>query len=164
MPDFEQYIVQYALPVRYGALVKSIEPGPGSEGFTVRTNDRRWRAQQVAVATGLLQRVRVPTFAAAIPKDIHQLTADDYQRPAALARGAVLVVGSGQSGAQIAEELNQAGRRVYLSAGSTGHAPRRYRGRDSCDWLNLTGFLGRTADQAGPFAGLCSPISQREVG
>jgi putative flavoprotein involved in K+ transport len=64
-----------------------------------------------------------------------------------LSPGAVLVVGSGQSGAQIAEELNQSGRTVYLCVGSAGRAPRRYRGRDMWEWLSLSGFLDRTVDK-----------------
>jgi putative flavoprotein involved in K+ transport len=76
-----------------------------------------------------------------------QITSGQYRNPEALPPGAVLVAGSGQSGCQIAEELLQAGRKVYLCTGTAGRAPRRYRGRDVFKWLQLTGFIARTKDQ-----------------
>jgi putative flavoprotein involved in K+ transport len=71
------------------------------------------------------------------------LPSEEYRNPAALPPGAVLVVGTGQSGCQIAEELRKSGRRVFLSVGTCGRAPRRYRGKDIFDWLELIGFLDR---------------------
>jgi putative flavoprotein involved in K+ transport len=70
-----------------------------------------------------------------------------YRNPQELPLGAVLVVGAGQSGSQIAEELYQAGRQVYLSVGSAARAPRRYRGKDVFEWLHLCGFIYRTPDK-----------------
>jgi putative flavoprotein involved in K+ transport len=106
-----------------------------------------WRARSVVVATGLFQRPRIPAFAASLPNGVVHLAAGQYRSPAGLAPGAVLVVGSGQSGCQIAEELYQHGRRVYLSVGSAGRVPRRYRGKDITRWLDVTGWFRRTVDQ-----------------
>ncbi len=78
---------------------------------------------------------------------ILQLPAGQYRNPQSLPPGAVLVVGSAQSGAQIAEELYQAGRRVYLCLGAAGRVPRRYRGKDVYEWMHLVGLLDRTVDQ-----------------
>jgi len=133
------YLERYAegnhLPVRYGVNVSSIEPRPGNRGWIIRTDQGAFEADNVVVATGLFQQPRVPAAAAGLTAAVAQLTSDQYRSPEALAPGAVLVVGSGQSGAQIAEELYQSGRRVFLSVGTAGRAPRRYRGRDTTWWL-----------------------------
>jgi putative flavoprotein involved in K+ transport len=78
---------------------------------------------------------------------VTQLHSSRYRNPQGLTPGAVLVVGSAQSGCQIAQELYRSGRRVYLSIGSAGRVPRRYRGKDIYEWMHLTGFLDRTAHQ-----------------
>jgi putative flavoprotein involved in K+ transport len=103
--------------------------------FLVETNQGRIEAERVVVATGSYHLPRIPPVAAELPKDVEQLHSHDYRRESALAPGNVLVVGSGQSGVQIAEELHMAGRQVYLSVGKAGRAPRRYRGRDLFAWL-----------------------------
>jgi putative flavoprotein involved in K+ transport len=121
----------------------------------------------VAVATGAFQRGKVPAFAAELPGWIHQLDSGQYRNPQALPGGAVLVAGCGQSGAQIAEELYQAGRKVYLCVGTAGHAPRRYRGRDLFGWLQMVRFFERTADMLpSPQARFASPplVSGKEGG
>ena len=144
---FEQYPARHQLPVRYGVTVKSVTPGKDGEGFVVRTDRENWHARRVVMATGLYQRNKIPPFARKIPLSVQQIESGSYRNPRGLALGAVLVVGSGQSGAQIAEELNRAGRQVYLSVGKAGQLPRRYRGRDLYEWIMLTGFLDRTVDQ-----------------
>ena len=75
------------------------------------------------------------------------MAAGDYRNPAALPPGAVLVVGSAQTGCQIAEEIHEAGREVFLSTGATGRFPRSYRGKDAFEWARQTGFLDRTPDR-----------------
>ena len=100
----------------------------------------------MVVATGMYQRPKIPAFSSGLPTDILQLHSGQYRNPAGLPPGAVLVVGSGQSGCQIAEELYKSGRRVYHSIGSAGRAPRRYRGKDTYEWLVLAGFFDRTPD------------------
>jgi putative flavoprotein involved in K+ transport len=92
-------------------------------------------AARVVVATGGFQVPRVPASAAALPRRITQLHAHAYRTQDALPHGAVLVIGSGQTGVQLAEELHEAGRKVFLSVGHCGHVPRRYRGRDFFHWL-----------------------------
>jgi putative flavoprotein involved in K+ transport len=105
------------------------------------------KADNVVIATGLFQQPKVPAMSADLASSITQLHSGQYRNPDALPPGAVLVVGSGQSGCQIAEELYRSGRRVYLCVGSTGRAPRRYRGKDAFAWLELCGFFSRTVDK-----------------
>ena len=144
---FERYAESKRLPVRYGLTVTSIEAADSGEGFKVKSNEGTWQARRVVVATGLFQKGKIPDFAKGIPPTVRQIESGQYRNPQALESGAVLIVGSGQSGAQIAEELNQAGRKVYLCVGNSIHAQRRYRGRDLFEWLMLTGFTDRTVAQ-----------------
>ena len=115
--------------------------------YRVSTDEAVLDARNVVIATGLFQRPKVPAFSADLPAHITQLHSGRYRNPQALPPGAVLVVGSGQSGCQIAEELYLSGRQVYLCVGSAGRVPRRYRGKDVYEWLNLSGFLDRTVDK-----------------
>ncbi|MCW5852853.1 MAG: NAD(P)-binding domain-containing protein [Anaerolineae bacterium] len=144
---FEEYVDRCHLPVQYGTRVTSVEPGAPNDHFLVKTNRRTFAARQVVVATGSFQRPKRPSFATHLTPDVHQLHSSEYRRADALPPGAVLVVGSAQSGSQIAEELYQSGRPVYLCVGSAGRAPRRYRGKDIFEWLDLSGFLSMTVDQ-----------------
>ncbi|HEX9090213.1 MAG TPA: NAD(P)-binding domain-containing protein, partial [Anaerolineales bacterium] len=111
----------------------------------VITNGGEYEARNLVLATGLFQKVKIPAFAGQIPHDVYQIPSDAYRNPQSLPPGGVLVIGSGQSGCQIAEELHEAGRKVYLSTGTAGRIPRRYRGLDSYDWLAKIGFFDRTA-------------------
>jgi putative flavoprotein involved in K+ transport len=92
----------------------------------------------------MYQKVKIPPFAAQIPQDIVQISSDAYRNPQTLPPGAVVVIGSAQSGSQIAEELFEAGRKVFLATSSAGRLPRRYRGKDGFDWLTRVGFFDRT--------------------
>jgi len=95
----------------------------------------------VVIASGARNRPRVPTpLAGSLPSSVLQLHAADYRNAAALPDGAVLVVGAGQSGCQIAEDLLETGRTVYLATCLIGRLPRRYRGRDAFVWLHECGF------------------------
>ncbi len=102
------------------------------------------------VATGLEQFPELPAAASNLSPSITQLHSGAYRNPESLPAGAVLVVGSGQSGAQIAEELNQHGRKVYLSVGGAGRVPRRYRGKDVITWLIQVGFFDLTPERIPP--------------
>ncbi|MBP1704250.1 MAG: dependent oxidoreductase [Chloroflexi bacterium] len=144
---FEGYIARYRLPVQYNMQVSSVEPCPNGDGYRVRTHETELEARNVVVATGMFQKPKIPAFAGSLPARIEQLHSGHYRNPAALSPGAVLVVGSAQSGCQIAEELYLSGRKVYLCTGSAGRAPRRYRGKDVFEWQHLSGFLDRTVDQ-----------------
>lgn len=149
---FQAYVSRYALPLHCGVEVQSVTPL--EKGYRVETTERTYQARNVVMATGMFQRARVPAWAKALPPEIQQVTAADYRNPAQLPPGATLVVGSGQSGSQIVEELNQSGRKVYLSVGSAGRFPRRYRGRDGFEWAMVTGFLDRTVND------LPSPVAR----
>lgn len=140
---FERYAQR--LPVRYGVRALSVQQSP--QGFRVESEAGAFAARQVVVATGTYQRPKIPAFSQDLPPGVHQLHSGQYRNPSQLADGAVLVIGSGQSGCQIAEELRQNGRQVYLSVGSTGRAPRRYRDRDTFRWLTDCGFFDQTLDQ-----------------
>ena len=144
---FEGYVEHFNLPVHYGIQVTSVEKIAEKNRYLVRSDDATWEAQNVVIATGLFQQPKIPSFATNLPSTITQISSGKYRNPDALVPGSVLVVGSAQSGCQIAEELYKAGRKVYLSTGSAGRVPRRYRGKDIFRWFQLTGFLDRTVDQ-----------------
>ncbi len=121
-------------PLALATAVRRLTPLDGG-GFLARTSRGDVSARQVVVATGSYHAPRIPPMARRISARVAQLHSHDYRNQAALPDGAVLVVGSGQTGLQLAEELSEAGRRVYVSVGSAGRVPRRYRGRDIFSWL-----------------------------
>ncbi len=140
---FVAYAERIAAPVRSGVTVTALRPGAGGAGFVAETSAGVIEASNVVAATGPFQRAVVPGM---VPPDagIVQLHSNAYRNPAALPDGAVLVVGAGSSGAQIADELSRAGRRVYLSVGRHERPPRRYRGHDFCWWLGALGLWQAT--------------------
>lgn len=144
---FEKYVERFHLPVRYGVHVEAVVPNESDDGYVVETSIGRFESKNVVIATGLYQMPKRPALGAEIPPEIKQLHSDEYRNPESLPDGAVLVVGSGQSGAQIAEELYQSGRQVYLSVSRAGRVPRRYRGRDANWWQDKMGAYERTVDQ-----------------
>jgi len=141
----ERYAVN--MPVRYGIRVTSVRCDVHTQLYMVDTPDGAFEARNVVVATGLFQRPACHEVAQRLPIGVQQLHSSQYLNPSALPPGAVLVVGSSQSGAQIAEELRASGRSVYLCVGSAGRAPRRYRGKDSSEWLDVLGLSERTVDK-----------------
>jgi putative flavoprotein involved in K+ transport len=136
----ERYAAACAAPVREGVEVASLERDPDG-GFVLETPAGPLRARTVVVATGAYQRPHRPPAAATLPARLQQLDVDAYRNPAELAPGSVLVVGSGQSGCQIAEELHEAGRDVHLACGRAPWAPRRIGDHDLLWWALETGFL-----------------------
>ena len=120
---FDDYVERFALPVHGGIEVYGIEKIRTK--YLIRTSRGSYEADNVVIATGLNQSPKIPRFSAGISPGILQMHSMHYRNPSSLPDGAVLVVGTGQSGAQIAEELYQSGRRVFLSIGSTGRVPRR---------------------------------------
>ena len=134
------------LPVQAGTEVLSVDVGDG--GYDVVTGAGRMKARAVVVASGGQRRPVIPRLSAALPADIHQLHAGDYRRPDALPPGAVLVVGSGQSGMQIATDLAAAGREVLLATSQVPRVPRRYRGRDCHEWGVELGLYDQPAEAA----------------
>jgi len=144
---FVAYAQRIGAPIRTGVNVTGVEPLQGRAGFRVETSEGTIEAQNVIAATGPFQRPSIPPV---LPDDAGplQMHSNAYRNPGQLPDGAVLVVGGGSSGVQIAEELMKAGRKVYLSIGSHDRPPRRYRGRDNVWWL---GVLGKwNADAPGP--------------
>lgn len=144
----ERYVEHFNPPLRFGLRVTAVEQQPEGERYVVKTTGGvAYDAANVVVATGLFQQPKIPPFSANLPAKIKQLHSGEYRNPGALPSGPVLVVGSAQSGCQIAEELYQSGRKVYLCVGSAGRAPRRYRGKDITWWLDRIGFFDRTVDK-----------------
>jgi putative flavoprotein involved in K+ transport len=135
----EDYARSFAAPVHEGVSATALRAAPGG-GFDLQTSAGSCRADQVVVATGGYHVPSIPRIAERLPDTVAQLHASAYRNPAALAPGAVLVVGSGQSGSQIAEDLHLAGRRVHLCLGSAPRTARRYRGRDVVAWLEDMGY------------------------
>jgi putative flavoprotein involved in K+ transport len=126
-------------PVREGVRVAGL--APRGDRWVVASDDGELLARAVVVATGDQNRPRVPALGRRLPGRVAQLHAADYRRPGQLPDGAVLVVGSAQSGCQIAEDLLAGGRRVILATSPVGRLPWRHRGRDSVEWLVEAGFF-----------------------
>ncbi len=135
---FVAYAKKIAAPIRCGVEVTSVRRNSGRPGFLVETSEGVIEATRVVAATGPFQRPVIPTV---VPDaaGLMQIHSSGYRTPGQLPEGAVLVVGAGSSGAQIADELVRAGKRVYLSVGPHGRPPRAYRGRDYCWWLGILG-------------------------
>jgi putative flavoprotein involved in K+ transport len=138
---FDRYVKQYQLPVQFQTRVDAVELSKEIGRYSVFTDHSVMYANNVIIATGLFQQPKMPAFQHNISKDILQLHSGQYRNPQSLPPGAVLVVGSGQSGCQIVDELLENDRKVYQCVGSAGRAPRRYRGKDVFEWLNLVGFF-----------------------
>jgi putative flavoprotein involved in K+ transport len=134
------YAERTGAPVHLGVEVRRI--APRADGFRLETNHGEVRARNVIVAIGSFHIPKVPPIASDLPRTIRHLHSHDHRREADLPAGAVIVVGSGQSGVQIAEELRDAGRAVYLSVGSAGYAPRAYRGSDFFRWFGMLALHG----------------------
>jgi putative flavoprotein involved in K+ transport len=139
----ERYAQGFGAPILDRIDVTSLRPDPGG-GFVVDTSEGQMRTDAVVVATGAFQRPHRP--AVHLPSDILVIDAEDYVNPDGLPAGGVLVVGSGQTGCQIADELHRSGRDVTLACGKAGWAPRRVEGRDIVSWLVETPFLDQPVD------------------
>lgn len=145
---FEAYARQIDAPIQTGVEVKRVTRNTGKPGFSVEISEGTIQAQRVVVATGPFQKPVIPAIAPHNP-ELHQLHSAHYFNPQQLPEGAVLVVGAGSSGVQIADELNRAGRQVYLSVGPHDRPPRAYRGRDFCWWLGVLGLWDTETMQPG---------------
>ncbi|CAN5571466.1 NAD(P)/FAD-dependent oxidoreductase [soil metagenome] len=139
----EGYATRSKAPVREGVDVRSLEAGTSSR-FVARTSAGDLDASHVVVATGAYQRPHRPAGSETLPDGILQIDLDGYHTPAALPPGRILIVGSGQSGCQLAEELHEAGREVVLACGKAPWAPRRIGDHDMYWWLVQSGFLDGT--------------------
>ncbi|ODR27463.1 flavin-containing monooxygenase [Mycolicibacterium porcinum] len=146
------YLAAYAemidAPIRTGVDVTSVRKNDGRPGFHVETSAGVIEARYVVAATGAFQKPVIPPV---IPEDagLHQIHSSGYHNPEQLPAGAVLVIGAGSSGVQIADELQRSGRQVYLAVGPHDRPPRSYRGRDFCWWLGVLGKWDMAAPPLG---------------
>lgn len=143
------YAALIKAPVRSGVKVAALRQPSGQPGFVAETSAGPVEARNVVVATGPYQRPVIPDLLAG-NRGVFQLHANAYKEPEQLPAGSILIVGSGASGTQIAEELQRTGRRVFLSVGRHKRVPRRYRGKDLMWWLGEMGLDQTTAAQRGP--------------
>ncbi len=155
--DVVRFIVDYAAeieaPVRTGVEVTSLGTAEGGGGYAIETTSGPINAQHVVIATGPFQRPLIPGFCRNIPSAVYQTDTSHYRNATELPAGSVLVVGAGNSGCQIADELLNSGRRVFLAVSRHRRGPRRYRGKDLMWWL----------EKLGSFAGVLWPIIEPAV-
>jgi len=137
---FERFVSRFDLPVRNHTPVTSLTRSPTGD-YAVQTDGATLSARAVVIASGGMSRPKVPGMARRLPSDIWSLAAGEYRNPEALPDGIIVVVGSGQSGCQIVEDLLEAGRPVYLCVSRVGRAPRSYRGKDIIGWMCETGYM-----------------------
>ena len=149
---FENYAKMIDAPIETGVEVQNIVKNKHKKGFSVSTNKGTLLANNIVVATGPFQRPLIPKIA---PQDtsLYQIHSDHYKNPEQLPEGAVLVVGAGSSGVQIASELNSTGKKVYLSVGPHERPPRKYRDRDNVWWLGVLGTWHETTPPQRPIKG-----------
>jgi putative flavoprotein involved in K+ transport len=135
----DEFAAKVNAPLRENVEVQRVRPADDG-GFDITTSDGKLTAAQVVVASGAYQEPIIPRLAERLPAEIVQIHSEQYRNPQSLPEGAVLVVGTGQSGAQIAEDLHLAGRRVYLAVGDAPRCARFYRGKDVVTWLAEMGY------------------------
>lgn len=149
----ERYAARTDAPVQEGIEVRSLGPGP-EKTLVLETNRGTMQAETVVVCTGAYQRPYRPPGGSTFPAGTFVIDADEYRNPTDLPAGAVLVIGSGQTGCQIAEELVESGREVTLACGRAPWLPRRIGGRDVIWWVVETGFWDA------PLSSLPSPAAR----
>jgi putative flavoprotein involved in K+ transport len=141
--EIVRYIEDYAAffnpPLVEGVSVNAVRRSQGGK-FEISTTAGDCTADQVVIAVGGYHVPTIPRLAERLPHDVTQISSSLYKSPEALPAGEVLVVGTGQSGCQIAEDLHLAGRKVHLSVGGAPRTARRYRGKDVVDWLDQMGY------------------------
>jgi putative flavoprotein involved in K+ transport len=152
----ERYAASFDAPVKTQCQITNMGKADGL--FTVDTNQGKWQAPNLILATGAYQKPKIPNGADSLPCRLHQMQVGDFTCEADLPKGDVLIIGSGQTGCQIAEELTEAGRRVVLACGRAPWGHRQYWGKDIFWWLIETGFLNAPSadmpDEARLFANI----------
>jgi putative flavoprotein involved in K+ transport len=143
----EAYAKSFGAPVEEGVAVTRIRLSEVGPGFEVSTSEGTLSADQVVIAAGAYHRPLIPPIGDHLPASIVQLHSRDYRNPESLPEGATLVVGSGQSGCQIAEDLHFAGRQVHLAVGTAPRSPRVYRAKDVVSWLEEMGYYDLPIDK-----------------
>ncbi len=146
-----EYIKNYAqsfdAPVQEGIEVLQLRRQAIAAEFEITTTAGNFTADRVVVAIGGYHNPRIPRLAERLPTTLQQLHSSEYKNAQSLPPGAILVIGTGQSGCQIAEDLHIEGRQVHLSVGSAPRSPRRYRGQDVVAWLDQMGYYNMPIDQ-----------------
>ncbi|MDJ0572609.1 MAG: MSMEG_0569 family flavin-dependent oxidoreductase [Pleurocapsa sp. MO_192.B19] len=149
--EIVEYIKDYAKsfnpPIKEGIEVLQVRKNKYQGLFELTTSIGNYTADQVVIATGSYHQAKVPRMAEKLPEDIVQLHSSEYKNPHSLSDGEILVVGTGQSGCQIAEDLHLAGKKVHLCVGGAPRSARRYRGKDVVDWLDQLGYYDLTIDE-----------------
>jgi putative flavoprotein involved in K+ transport len=143
----QAYAQSFQAPIKEGVCVNQLKQNKGSDTFTVVTSIGDYTADQVVVATGGYHQPKIPEISKYLPTSVLQLHSSQYKNPESLPDSGVLVVGSGQSGCQIAEDLHLAGKQVHLCVGGAPRSPRQYRGKDAVDWLDQLGYYNISIDQ-----------------
>lgn len=151
MPEVVRYLEDYAsasaVPVEQETAVRAVT-ATADEAYRVETTRGAWHAPAVVIATGNCDTPLIPAMARDLPADIHQIVPTRYRNPDSLPEGGVLVVGASATGIQLAEELHRSGRPVTLSVGRHIRLPRTYRGRDVMWWMDRSGVLHDSAEDA----------------
>lgn len=134
------YAASFSPPITEGVEVRRLKRAADDSGYRLETSIGDMSADQVVVAVGGYHSPSIPSYAHRLPKDVMQIHAAQYKNPEMMPPGDVLIVGSGQSGCQIAEDLHLAGRKVHLCVGGAPRVARRYRGKDVVEWLHMMGY------------------------
>lgn len=142
----ESFASTFDAPLHEGVTVAGIEHLPDGR-FAVTTDAGDWIADHVIIASGGYDMPITPAYASALDPSILQMHSKAYRRPSQLADGATLIIGTGQSGVQLMEDLHLAGREAHLAVGPAPRSPRQYRGRDATDWLHDAGHYDLTIDK-----------------
>jgi len=142
---FERYVASFAPPLRSRVKVESVSPKEGG-GYAVSTTAGDLSADKVVIATSNYHYPKIPQMAQAVGSDILQLHSSEYRNSSSLPAGSVMVVGTGQSGCQIAEDLHLDGRQVHLCVGRAPRVAREHRGQDVVKWLDQMGHYKLTVD------------------
>ncbi|MEP0886238.1 MSMEG_0569 family flavin-dependent oxidoreductase, partial [Trichocoleus sp. ST-U3] len=143
----EHYAKSFDPPVKEGVEVSKVRKSRSQDVFELTTSIGDYTADQVVIAAGSYHIPKIPKIAERLPEHIVQIHSSEYKNPQSLPDKSVLVVGTGQSGCQIAEDLHLAGKQVYLCVGSAPRSPRRYRGKDVVDWLDQMGYYDLSIDE-----------------
>ena len=142
----KDYAKSFKPSIKEGVEVLSVRKNYNRSLFELDTSIGNYTSDRVVIATGSYHRAKIPRMAEKLDSDVVQIHSADYKNPKTLPPGEVLVVGSGQSGCQIAEDLHLAGRKVHLCVGGAPRSPRRYRGKDVVDWLDRLGYYDLSVD------------------
>ena len=142
----EDYAKSFIPPLKEGVEVLRVGKSD-SDVFELTTSIGDYTADQVVIAAGNYHIPKVPKMAERFPRNIVQLHSSEYKNPQSLPDKDILVVGTGQSGCQIAEDLHLAGKKVHLCVGGAPRSPRMYRGKDAVDWLEQMGYYDLPIDE-----------------